>query len=180
MKKLLVILVSLLVLMSLTSCLTLSFDPQSLQADNYSLERKLPNLNIKSAPTTQIGSTDQVNSASYAYTIFRRELDKNILNKATDIKGSIEMVIIYSNVDLDYWWGNNKAYLEIEINIYDNDDNLVWTRGYSAADKVTADPSLVSYSTIESVAFTRLEHQIITEFKDDVTREYTIIVSKLQ
>lgn len=180
MKKFFVVLLTLLVLVSLTSCLTLTFDPQTLQADNYSLKRKLPNLNLKSAPTTQIGATDQVNTSSYTYTIFRRELDKNILDKTTDVKGSIEMVIIFADVDIDVWWGNNKAYLETEVNIYDNNDNLIWTREYSAADTVKADYALVSYSTIESVAYTRLEHQIITEFKNDITNEYDNIVNKLK
>lgn len=164
----------------LISCLTLEFDRNSLQANDYSLIEKLPNLEIKAAETTQIGAYEQVSTSSYIYTVFRRELEKNVLDVTSEeVCGSIEMILIYSGVDIDKLWGGTQVTLEFEINIYDRNSKKIWNNVYSADIDMSSYTFTATESTIRNVGVIYLEHELLDQFKDDIALEYASICSEL-
>ncbi len=179
MKKVLFILVLTFVLV-LVGCTT-TFDISNLQPNSYSLEKKLPNLEVLSdETTTTLGSTESVSTSSYVYTVFKRELVSNVLDTTTEKKGSIEMVITYHDLSIGIL-GKGKITMEIEINIYDKNEKLVWNRTYHGVEGgIMINNSLYHTDTgaIDTLTV-RLEHKLIDMFKDDVAREYDTIVKYL-
>ena len=181
MKYLKFFIICILASLMLVSCMSLTFDRNSLQANDYSpLANKLPNLEIKTAETTQIGATDQVSTASYIYTVFRRELEKNVIDTSNETtSGYIEMVIIYANANIDYNWFSNNVALEFEINIYNKNNQKIWCNTYSADTTIATNPRTTSPSTIAAIGYVKLEHQLLDQFKYDVAIDYASICSRL-
>lgn len=181
MKKTLFCLVLISLLM--VSCIT-PFDVSSLQPNDYSLSNKLPNLIILSDDTTtSVGSSDSVSTSSYLYTVFRRELTKNILDTSMEEKGSIEMVLTYHNVDFIRPQG---VRMEFEINIKNKEDKVIWNNTYYDKEEGKIHEDINSFFTIIPSAddvqtlTVRLEHRLLDRFKDDVSRDYKKIIEQLK
>lgn len=189
MKKIKSLLILGIVLTLLTSCATTEFNLEYLSSNDNSLEKKLPNLEIKKADTVQIGSSNAIESNSYIYTIFSREIENNICDTNFPEHGKIAMNLIYSNSAQNPGWSSkNVAMLEFEIHIYNNNGDDVWHKSYRGNENYPdgaltfANPSYNadSISNAADNAMAQMVHKLIDEFKVDVQIDYNKIVSNLQ
>lgn len=167
----------------LSSCVTGKFDRDLLQADGLELSPKLPNLEILSAESVQVGASKQLSSNSYLYTIFRREVGSNICDTGGEPKGSIEMELIFAEARQNPGWSSVcEAMMEFEVNIYSQEMKKVWNSVYSA-DYKHKDFGLawqLSYSEeVATTALTILEHQLLEQLKFDLQADYNKIVNAL-
>ncbi len=176
-----IILVAVLVFFS--SCATTSFDRFLLQSSGKSIDPKLPKLQLETAEAVSIGSSNQVESSSLLYTIFRSEVEDNICAKVGITAGAIGMELIYANVEQNPGWtGKNLAVLEFEVRIFDTENNEIWSGVYSG-ELDDRDPSLawrLSFSDqAANNATAKLAHQLIEELKVDISKDYEDIIMYL-
>lgn len=184
MKRNLIIIFAVCLLVCFCSCSTMEFDREQLKASGMSLDPKLPALEIKKAETVQIGSDNAVSESTYIYTILRRELEQNICDMTSEVKGEIEMELIYLNVEQTPGWSSkNMAVMEFEITIRDLNGNKVWTEVYSDS-KNYPDGALTftrNYSVSSANnAITQLMHKMMEEVKTDLQADSVAIIKKLQ
>lgn len=170
-------------LVLLSSCATPQYDRNLLQPDGYTLLPKLPKLEILSAETLSIGSSNQVESSSILYTIFRRELETNICERTGSNAGFIKIDLIYYDVQQNPGISSkNIATLEFEVSIYDKDKNSIWTNVYSG-ELNDSSPYLAwtfyTSSALANNATSKLAHKLIEDFKMDLKNDYELIVQFL-
>lgn len=172
-----------LMLIVLSSCATTQFDRTLLQPSSRSLSPKLPKLEVTGAETVAIGASNQVESSSMLYTIFRREVETNICDTIGLSVGSIMMELIYHDVQQNPGWsGKNLATIEFEVSILDSTKNTIWTNVYSG-DLNASDSSLAwafSYSdAAANNATAKLAHELIEKLKLDLQSDYDEIIQWL-
>ncbi len=164
------------------SCATIEFDRTLLQASGETLSPKLPKLEILSADSLVVGSSNQIESSSMFYTIFRREVEKNICESVGLEKGFIEMELIYFDISQNHNMMYNLATLELEIRIFDKSNNKIWSNVYSGDFKLADFGLGWTYNYIDSSANTAvamLAHQLLENLKIDLIKDYDLIVSNL-
>lgn len=167
------------------SCETMDFDRNLLQASGVSVEKRLPTLEIKRAENTaQIGGQNQVSVSSYIFTIFEREIERNVIVSDGENKGSIEMNLVYSDFNAHPGWSSKyTASMEFEIIIRNLNGDKIWKKAYSGSYK-GEDAGLgwtfsIDYN-VQSTGYAILEHQLLEEFKNDINKEYDIILLSLE
>lgn len=148
-----------------------------LEPDGKTLSAKLPyldDLNHSHDGGNAIGQQ------AYPYTIWERELRKNILDQEAEDRGSVEIVEIYRNESLSFW--KTRRYIDIsyEIRIYNEDGRIVWNRTYNRAESY----SLPLFGPRENrrermQTESLMMKSVIEEFKDDIEEDYTYITGRL-
>lgn len=167
----------------LAGCATASFDRSLLESSGIEVTPRLPRLEFKKAESTQIGSENSVTSSSYAYTIFRREIENNICDMSTENNGQIEIELIFVDVvQKPGWTSKNEATIEYEVRIKDKAGETIWDNIYSGT-KNCPDPGLVwqlqfSNSSANN-AIASLLHDLLEEMKTDIQNDRSAIISKL-
>lgn len=163
----------------LSSCVSTQFDRTLLQPSGYSLSPKLPKLEVVGAETVSLGASKQVESSSMLYTIFRREVEKNICESVGIPAGSIQMDLIYHDVQQNPGMsGKNLATLEFDIKIYDNDMNEIWSKTYSGElndSDYRLGWTLYYSNAAANNATSKLAHQLIEQLKSDIQEEIDAI-----
>lgn len=184
MKRNLIIVLAVVLLVGLCGCSTMDFDRNQLKASGMTVNPKLPALELKKAETVQLGSNNAVSESTYIYTILRREVEKNICDMSTEVKGEIEMELIYLNVEQNPGWSSkNRVDMEFEITIRDLDGNKVWTEVYSDSGDYPDDGLMWTfrYSTSSANnALTQLMHEMMEDVKSDIQTDAEVIIRKLQ
>ncbi|MDY0388830.1 MAG: hypothetical protein RBT65_17275 [Methanolobus sp.] len=170
-----VAIIVILALTLLSSCASTKFDRTLLQPSGYALSPKLPKLEISGAETVSLGASNQVESSSLLYTIFRREVEKNICESAGIPAGSIQMDLIYHDVEQrPGFTSKNLAVLEFDIRIIDKEKNEVWANTYSG-ELNDSDSSLAwsLYFSDEAAnnATSKLAHLLIEQLKSDLQKD---------
>ena len=174
MKKLNMLIPYILIVLLAVSCASSEVQVQDLlQADGRTMERKLPYLdNLNHGGNGQ----STIESQSYPYTVWERELRNNIIDGRAEDLGSIEIVELYRNEKPSFW--KTSCYLDIgyEIRIYDNDGRAIWTRTYYRAGKY----SIPLFGAKDGTKAMKKEEcimmkSVIEEFKDDVESQYDSI-----
>ena len=175
------ILILFLVLL-MVSCVS-QFDSSLLRPNEYSLSPKLPKLAVDGANAVAIGASNQVESSSMLYTIFRREVEKNICENIGIPKGSIQLELIYHDVVQNPGVTNkNLATLEFEVRIFDLDGNNIWSNIYSGTlndrDNNVAWGFYYSEPAANN-ATAKLAHQLVDSLKSDIEKDYLAIAEYL-
>ncbi len=154
----------------------MQFDRTLLQANDSSMDPKLPKLEFKGAETVSVGANNQVDSSSMLYTIFRREVENNMCESVGDVVGSMGMELIYFDVVQNPGWSNkNIASIEFEVRIFDKNVEPVWSHVYSGE---LNDPDsgllwVMNYSDTSTNNVTaKLTHQLIENLKSDLQHDY--------
>lgn len=167
----------------LASCATIQFDRTLLQPSESMLSPKLPKLDVIGAETVSVGVSNQVESSSMLYTIFRREVENNICESIGLPAGSIQMELIYHDVQQHPGLtGMNLATLEFEVRVIDKEDNVIWSEAYTGEvdDSNFALAWTTSYSNAAANnATAKLAHVLIEELKVDLQENYKAIVQWL-
>lgn len=166
----------------LVSCATTEFDRSLLKSSGIILSPKLPNLEITSADSLSVGVSNQIESSSILYTIFRREVENNVCESNDLAVGSIELELIYCDVNQNHYTMTNSAVLELEVRILDSDKHKIWSNVYSGKFK-KVDAGLgwtwdyVDGTSKNTLAI--LAHQLIEEMKLDIISNYDMISGAL-
>ncbi len=179
----LLLIVTILLMLLVISCETTRFERTLLQADNSSLSPKLPKLDLQKANSMEIGSTNQIESSSMLYTIFRREVETNICESIGLPAGSIQIELIYHNVLQKPGFSSlNLAVLEFEVRIFNSRGEKIWSGIYSDElnDPDSNLPWVFSFSIpAANNATAKLAHQLINTLKLDIERDYISITDLL-
>ena len=166
----------------MVSCVS-QFNSALLKPNDSSISPKLPKLAVDGANTVAIGASNQIESSSMLYTIFRREVETNICEAIGIPKGSIQMELIYHDVVQNPGWtSKNLATLEFEVRIFDLDRNDIWSNIYSGTlndrDYNIAWGFYYSEAAANN-ATAKLVHQLIDSLKSDIEKDYMAIVEYL-
>ena len=184
MKRNLLLISLISVLIYLCGCATIDFDRNQLKASGIAVSPKLPALEIKKANSVQIGPNNAVSESTYIYTILRREVEENICDMTTEIKGEIDMELIYLDVEQNPGWNSeNRADMEFEITIRDLEGNKVWTEVYSDSENYPDDRLVWTpyYSdAAANNALTQIMHKMMEEVKSDIQTNVGDIIGKLK
>ena len=179
MKKLKAIIICISIMLLAASCASSDIPIEDLmKADGRTLQRKLPyleNLNRRDS-----GDND-IEIQSITYTIWERELRKNIMDSSTEKLGAIEIVELLRSESMNLC--KTKRYIETmyEIRIYDNEGRVVWTNSY----KEEAKYSLPLFGEKknpegEREAESTMLKSAIERFKKDIEMQYDGIKVKLR
>lgn len=179
MKTLKAIIICISIMLLASSCASSGIPVEDLmKADGREMTRKLPyleNLNRKDS------GDNAIEKQSIAYTIWERELRKNIMDSSTEKLGAIEIVELFRSESMNFW--KTKRYLETvyEIRIYDNDERVFWTNTYREKSKYSL-PLFGEKRNAEGAreAESEMIKSAIEEFKKDVELEYDNIKVKLR
>ena len=166
-----------------SGCETTKFDSSALKANNISLPIKLPSLTIKQAEDSESnGASQQVETSSKIYTVFRREVEQNICNSG-DPQGQIELVLVENRNDWDAGLScHYSCYMEFEVTILNNKNVPIWKNTYSG----TAENDdwnmfwngCLDTALLENTQLSLL-HTLLDKLKADLSTDYQEITTKL-
>lgn len=171
------------VILLLSSCVT-QFDRSLLQPSGDEVIPRLPKLILFEPETVSLGASHQLPTSSMLYTIFRRELETNILEPHGVPMGSIRIELIYDDVlQMPGWSSKNEAILEFEVSIINLDEEVVWNRTYSdelnVPDANLSSTSNFSRSAADNATAT-LAHVLIEQLKADLQKNHASIIESLE
>ena len=165
------------------STTTLRFDRTLLKSTENYINPKLPKLTVEKADTLQLGSSNQVESSSLLYTIFRREVEDNVCESVGESVGFIKMELIYADVEQNPGWSSkNLAVLEFEVLIFDNFNNEIWANVYSGEMDDQNSNLLWRLSFSDQAAnnaMAKIAHKLIEDMKSDISVDYASIINNL-
>lgn len=86
------------------------------------------------------------------------------------------MVLTYCGYQTGLVFGKATIGLEFDINIYNKDGKIIWTKTYFEQDNRYLHS--YTYSEMEP-ALIEIEHSLLDKFKDDVITDYSRIINSL-
>ncbi|PIQ90213.1 MAG: hypothetical protein COV71_05845 [Candidatus Omnitrophica bacterium CG11_big_fil_rev_8_21_14_0_20_41_12] len=190
-----------IIILTFTSISCATFDPKMLIQSNDAVSNRLLPLEISNLASTKFEQSDvkDLSTQSYFYTLFERELEKNII--LTDpngtIYGNIEPRVILFSIDrsgqflsflsgaslfilnvlgmpIDSYRGN----LEIKIFIYNRSQKIIKKYDYISSRTFNAG---FYYGTMdERVMGISLMRGILRDFKKDIEKDAAVINEQLR
>lgn len=163
-----------------------TFDPSIMRPSENELNTKLLRLTLNnSRDEIKFADINSLPVNSLYYTVFERELD-NIMEQSGDYFGAIELVIIYEDLSIGYFWsilsgltfmipnifgmpiGSGSAYLENEFIIYDKEGEVIWKKSYYG--KIEKAYSIYSYEARFATSEDAYKEIMITLLKENIEK----------
>ena len=169
-----------------------TFDTTLLQASDKTIVPKIVRLSFesRSEQTLAVRPANTLDTNSYMYTVFRRELP-NFIEQRGDEKGRISIEIIDATITHNWtWavlsglfllipnivgmpWDSYYTRLEFEVTIYNLKNEIVWNKAYSGRSRSFYDNIFGAYSGDDGGATLMIElfKNKLNELKQDLQIE---------